>query len=129
MSEYEYHGSGPQLPDESWHQALGENTVQSLAGHLARQSRQGLRSGYYDQAEGEPGDDLEPGHDATQDYRAHPDGDELEPGDVDFGEAARQNPHTDYDYKSQAPRRTWTMTSRTPQSPRIRRGPGGPTRP
>jgi hypothetical protein len=34
VTRAEYHGDGPVLPGEDVHQALGANTVQSLAGHM-----------------------------------------------------------------------------------------------
>jgi len=36
VTQATYHGEGPVLPGESDHQALGENTVYSLAGHLLK---------------------------------------------------------------------------------------------
>jgi len=37
-----YHGSGPWLPGESWHQALGLNTTASISSHLIRRARGGM---------------------------------------------------------------------------------------
>lgn len=40
-----YHSDGPVLPGESLHQAMGENTAMSLAGHMLTRPSQGVSSG------------------------------------------------------------------------------------
>jgi len=143
----QYHGDGPILPGESWHQALGENTAASLAGHLVRESPKHLLSGYYD----DPSDE-EPGGGLTHAAENHP-GESSPPGLQETKQASHgsavprsilewQPPiamdtmdvhtsaHTPADYKSEAPPRGGTSTPRGPQSGRPRRGPvRGPLRP
>lgn len=43
----QYHGDGPVLPDESVHQAMGENTAMSLGGHMLTRPSQGVGGGLH----------------------------------------------------------------------------------
>jgi hypothetical protein len=54
----EYMGDGPVLPGESAHQALGENAVYSLGGHLLNGPAQGVSNGPHP-IEDEPADATE----------------------------------------------------------------------
>lgn len=42
-----YHGDGPMYPGEDAHQALGENTAFSVAGHLLSRPAQGVNPGTF----------------------------------------------------------------------------------